>query len=349
MDTPDFIAELEKAITNAGADEVWKRTIGDKVLWLSPVQSTGQEKTNEMLANPELGVNVVFESKKITLSHAIVGIGELDLRQYRGGAAVFPILNKEGKPVKVRLEEYIFYKMKGWGGQYVDDVFAVYADLLETHQKNNLKEIRFENAKDPRLELLELETRVAELRSQLGMPPLVEQGSPAARAAKGGGSDDGSGQGSDTGADGELEPAPPKPKAAAKSPVPDDPDFNPFSTVRNDGVPQHVQEAEARRDGRRPPAPQPQSVQRPYVPPTAPALEPLPRTPTPEDELFSGPAAGSLGPAEDPVLMRPRAIPLPPVDAGDVIEAPAERVQAPPPRIDSVQQNVNPRFARPAR
>lgn len=336
MEHLDFLDALEKAITHAGSDEIWKRKVGDKVLWFSPITSTGQEKVNEALASDEFGVNVVFESKKVTLSHAIVGIGDLDLSQWREGQAVFPSTNREGKKVKVRLEEYMYSKMSGWGGQYVDDVFSVYADLLESHQKSNLKEIRFENAKDPKLELLELETRVKELREQLGMPPLVEQGSPAAKASPAPEAED----------DGKEEDFP------AESPVGDDPDFDPFKSVRNDGPPKHVQEAEAARSPRRaiPQAPPPTSVQRPYAPADArpavpPSLEPLPRTPTPEDELFSQQAQG-----DDPLPPPgPRSIPLPPVRPDDVLEIPAERNLAPPPRIDNVQQNVNPRFARPTR
>lgn len=341
MELPDFIEELEQAITHAGSDQVWKRQVGDKMLWFSPMTFVGQEKTNESLTNAELGVNVVFESKRVTLCHAIVGIGELDFRPWREGAAVFPSVNKEGKKVKVRLEEYLYEKMKAWGGQYIDDVFRVYADLLESHQKDNLKEIRFENAKDPRLELMELEARAAELRNQIGMPPMVEQGSPAAR----GSSED----------ETAVEECPEAPQEAAaqgsgkeKPPVPDDPDFDPFHPVRNDGLPKHVREAEAARNGGRR-APAPSSVQRPYVPaegppraqgvPTAPDPAQAQPALVPEDELF-------VAPRGQPA---PPAVPIPPANPDEVLEIPAERKQVPPPRIDPVAQNINPRFARPAR
>ena len=64
--------------------------------------------------------------------------------------------------------------MSGWSSQFIDDCFSVLADLLETDQKTNLKEIKFENAKDPREELKELESRVRDLRESLSMPSLVE-------------------------------------------------------------------------------------------------------------------------------------------------------------------------------
>lgn len=346
MELPDFIEELESAIAQAGSDQLWKRRVGGRLIWFAPMTFTGQAKTNESLANPALGPNVVFESKRVTLSHAIVGIDDIDLRPWRDGPAVFPSVNKDGKKVKVPLEKYMYEKMRSWGGQYIDDVFSVYADLIETHQRENLKEIRFENAKDPRLELLELEARVAELRKQLSMPPLVEAGSPAAKASV---SDEAS-EASEVQEGQEAEDAAPEGEAPRDPPAPEEIDFNPFKPVRNDGIPEYVQQAEARRHGRRapdpPPPPQLQSVQRPYVPSRVPPnLEPLPRVPTDEDELFA-----SRGASVDLVPPPgPRNIPLPPVDPSEVIEKPAERKEVEPPVIDPVQQNVNPRFARPVR
>lgn len=329
MDLPDFIEELEKAVTNAGSDQVWKKTIGGVELWFSPMTFVGQEKTNETLGRDDLGVNVVYESKRCTLSNSIVGIGKLDFRPWRAGQAVFPVINKEGKQVKVSLEKYLFEKMSTWGGQYVDDVFSVYADLIESHQKENLKEIRFENAKDPKLELLELEARAAELRKQLNMPPLVEEGSPAARGPE---------EPSE-----EME-AQETPVRGPGGPIEGDPDFDPFKPVRSDGMPQHVVEAESARPGARRAA---ASVQRPFVPEVAPRVEPVPSAPeppppplTPEEELFQ---AQQVAPR--PALV----IPVPPVNPDEVLEIPAEKKMVPPPRIDVVPQNTNPRFARPMR
>lgn len=330
MDLPDFIEELEKAVTNAGSDQVWKRTVGDVVLWFSPMTFVGQEKTNETLGRDDLGVNVVYESKRVTLSNSIVGIGNLDFRSWRAGQAVFPIINKEGKNVKVPLEKYLYEKMATWGGQYVDDVFSVYADLIESHQKENLKEIRFENAKDPKLELLELEARAAELRKQLNMPPLVEVGSPAAEKA-----DDLKGQ--------EAQETPiPGPGGA----VEEDPDFDPFKSVRSDGRPKYVVEAEAARSGGRRHVPVPSSVQRPFVP-EGPKMEPVPppvavqpQATSPEDELFQSQQAA--------VQKSPSTL-TNPVNPNEVLETPAERNVAPPLRIDAVPQITNPRFSRPMR
>jgi len=46
---------------------------------------------------------------------------------------------------------------------------------METHGKNNVREVKFENAKNPADELGDLMVRVTELRIQLGLPELVEK------------------------------------------------------------------------------------------------------------------------------------------------------------------------------
>lgn len=171
----DFLAELERNISNIGSSKCWKREVGDVVLWYSPITLHGQEKVNELLSNAEgLGMNIINETKRITLSFSIVGINDIDLREFRDNVPRFPV-NKDGKNTKVTLDRYIYQKMISWSSQFVDDAFSVLADLVETDQKSNLKNIKFENAKDPRTELKELEARVGELRSTLDMPRLVEE------------------------------------------------------------------------------------------------------------------------------------------------------------------------------
>ncbi len=174
MPDDDFIAELDKTLSNVGTDVHWVRKIGNLELWISPLSILGQERVTKAISDAQLGTNIVGESKRLTLCNAIVGINGSDLREYRNGAAVFPIKNREGKPTKVRLEDFLFYKSQNWSAQYIDDVFAVYADLMETFEKQNLKDIKFENVKDPAVELRDLETKVGSLRAQLGLPPLVE-------------------------------------------------------------------------------------------------------------------------------------------------------------------------------
>ena len=322
MDSPpDFIEELERAMTGTGSDKVWKRTVGGVEIWFSPITVPAQEKVQLTLQRTDLGPNLVLESKRTTLAHAIVGINGVDLTPYRAGAAVFPITNKEGKRIKVRLEEYIHWKMATWGGQFVDDVFSVFSDLIDTHQTENLKEVKFENAKDPRVELLELEARAAELRDQLGMPSMVEAGSSAAGAPV------------DRVESIEPNRAPDdETEALAKDSV--DPDFDPFKPVRRDPVPQHVADAEANMEAIR------RSRSHGRTVPTAPAPAPAQRDPVPEDEIF---------PDVPTALAEPPSVIMAPVSPGEVLDRQADRVHVPPPPIDRLPVNANPRFARPRR
>ena len=140
---PDFISDLDTTLSNVGTDVHWKRKVGSLELWISPLSITGQEKVTAAVNKAELGTNIVGESKRVTLSNSIVGVNEKDLRSYRGGAPAFPSRTKEGKLVNVRLEEYLYSKMANWSAQYIDDVFAVYADLMETFSKENKFEMRY--------------------------------------------------------------------------------------------------------------------------------------------------------------------------------------------------------------
>lgn len=173
----DFLADLERNITNLGSTKHWKRQFGDTTIWLSPITLFGQERVNETInsANENAGLNLINETKRVTLSHSIVGINDIDLREYRDSVPRFPSSSKDGKIVKVTLDKYVYNKMITWGAQLVDDIFSVFADLIESEQKENLKNIKFENAKDPLEELEELEAKVAVMRESLGKPPLVEK------------------------------------------------------------------------------------------------------------------------------------------------------------------------------
>ena len=172
----DFLAELEQNFSNVGSTKLWKKQIGDTLLWLAPITLYGQEKVTELLGNADsMGMNIINETKRITLSFTIVGINEVDLREYRDNVPRFPITGKDGKPAKVTLDRYIFHKMQMWSAQFMDDAFSILADLVETEQKENLKNIKFENAKDPAIELIELENRVNDIRASLNKPSLVEK------------------------------------------------------------------------------------------------------------------------------------------------------------------------------
>lgn len=170
----DFLESLENEITKIQSDTVWKREIRDLVVWLSPVSYNSQLIINSVYDNSELGSSVVFESKRTTLSHSIVGLGQIDLRPYKNSYD-FKKVNKEGRTVKCSLQDYMYSKIENWPCQFVDDVFEVYADLMESYQRDNLKNIKFENRKTPQELLREFEENAAEIRESLGLPRMVEQ------------------------------------------------------------------------------------------------------------------------------------------------------------------------------
>ncbi len=172
----DFFDRLENSVMNVGAEEVWKRQIGGRLIWFSPVIFSGQAKISEAMMNNESASNYLNETKRVTLSQAIVGIDTINLSSFRQSGPVFgPIRMPNGKDQRIDLPAYIYLRMMSWGSQFIDDCFEVYADLLEAHRKENLKEIVFEMSKSPQEELADLMVRVTELRVNLGLTPLVPE------------------------------------------------------------------------------------------------------------------------------------------------------------------------------
>jgi len=169
----DFLADLETTLASISEDRMWKRTIGGVEIWFAPTPYDGTLKVNEVYENATLGGNVVLESKRTTLSFSIVGLNDVDLRPHRG-QFIFPKKNPDGKTTKTSLSDYLYRKISTWPAQYVDDVFEVFGDLMESYRRDNLIEVEFENKKTPREELSELEARAAEIREALGMPAMVE-------------------------------------------------------------------------------------------------------------------------------------------------------------------------------
>ncbi len=169
-----FLQELDMSMSNIGTDVCWQRTIDGRIIWFAPLTLTSQMKLNETITNEELGSNIFSETKKFTLAHSIVGVDKMDLRKFRNGALVFPITNREGQVVKVSLQTYMYEKVSSWGAEWVDIAIDVFGDLMTSYRKESVKDVKFENAKDPMTELAELEARVAEIRSSMKMPPLVE-------------------------------------------------------------------------------------------------------------------------------------------------------------------------------
>lgn len=164
----DFLKELDDKFSNVGREQLWKKKIGEHIIWFSPPSQDDQMKINEIMSSDDLGVHLLSEVKKQTLALSIVGIDDLDLTKTRVIGPV-PHPKKPGESVNLPLDKFIYVKISQWGAQFVDDAFRVFADLMETHEKENLKNIKFENLKDPAVELAEAEARVDELRSQLGI------------------------------------------------------------------------------------------------------------------------------------------------------------------------------------
>lgn len=166
----DIFDELDAKLSNLGCETIWKRKIGNYLIWISPPNQEAQMMINETMANTDFGVHAISEIKRTSLSFAIVGIDGVDLSKYDQ----FGPFKKGDKQYYLTRQKYLHEKIKKWGAQYIDDVFKVFSDLMETHEKDNLKDIHFENLKEPREELDELEVRAAEIRSRMGLPPLKE-------------------------------------------------------------------------------------------------------------------------------------------------------------------------------
>jgi hypothetical protein len=318
----DFISELDKAISTVGTDKVWERTVGGVRFRLSPISYEASGKVNEAIQAMESGTNSLMEAKRITLSHAITGVNDYDLMPFRDSGPMFPVKGRDGKQVKVSLDKYLYEKCFKWGEQLINDLFSVYSDLMETHQKENLKDVRFENAKNPVEELGELMARVVELRAQLGLPELVEQ------------EDDGPVRVKKVrppvDEDAQEDEEPPGPPVVATRRAKEvaealEGEFDPFKTVTTSPAP-----AEARR------------VTRAVVPEAPPPPAPPP-PPSPEELDMPHP--------NQPVASSPQAPHRPGFATPDVIEDKAEaRPPAPPLVVDRAPAgNVNPRFARPVR
>lgn len=174
----DFLAKLDEQVSNVGRNECWKREVGGRTVWYSPISYTAQLKVTETITTEGVsGAFLIAESKRVSLSYAIVGLDDIDLRPYRDAGEVFTIPDprKPGSTVKVDLAKYIHSKMAAWGNDWMDTAFDVFADLMESFNKGNKSKIRFENIKDPYEELVEIEMRSAELRKELKMPVLVEK------------------------------------------------------------------------------------------------------------------------------------------------------------------------------
>lgn len=343
----EFLNQLDNHISNIGIDKVWKRKIGDHIIWFSPLTTNAQAKVNESLADENLGVNTILETKRVTLSNAIVGVDDFDLTEYREAGPVFSIPGKKkDERVKVALDKYIYTKIQHWGNDWFDLAFQVFADLMETFGEENKREIKFENIKDPRDELVELEMRVAQLRRELDMPQLVEGP--------------------------EVEPTEEQVEEAVREAqetadelgVPLE-DFNPFrgSPDTKESQEEHIPRPSAPSKPA-PPAVEPQPIHR-QIQEAPPNPQATISVPTPDPTKVSPiqqamVSRASRAQAQTAISRRvidakessvDRPInPTPSVNTSEVVDTPAEKLEGPV-RIDkkTKHQSTNPRFKKPNR
>lgn len=172
MDDHSF-EELDKIVSNIGREKRWTKKIGGRSIVFSPINTVIQTKMDQILGSKEAGPDFLTQTKIIALSGAIVAIDNANFEKYIDAGPVFGI-TISGKKTFVDLPTYLRNKMANWSSQWIDDAFSVYADCMETYQKENLNDIEFENKKDPIEEHAELMVRITQLRKQLGLPDLVE-------------------------------------------------------------------------------------------------------------------------------------------------------------------------------
>ena len=165
--------QLDILLQKVGADTLWKKTLGGRTIWLRPISYMAQEKVTEALTSGT-GISGLSDSKRITLSNAIVGIDDYDLLVYADKGPVFPVKAPNGNVVLSSLDRYLYAKLGEWGAQFLDDLFSLYADLMDVYQRDNLQSIKFEESDSLVEQLREAEGRVKELRERIGQPETPE-------------------------------------------------------------------------------------------------------------------------------------------------------------------------------
>lgn len=339
----DILKQIEESLSCVGSDETWTREVFGRDVIFAPISFTGQAKVQEALASSEQNVNFVNDTKRVTMSHAIVGIDNLNLIEFRDAGSIFGPIKVKGQDMKVGLAAYIHHKMASWGQEFIDTAFAIYADEVETRNKKNLEGVVFQNVKSPEEELADLMVRVTELRYLLKMPPLVEAGpedevddTPKGRE------------------DPEEEPAD---EDDGKEEV--DNDFDPFKSVR---VPPTPRPAPIPRPASMPEAdhevpsiPTSGMVPQQEVPSHLPTRLQAQKSRAPINLPSTPPAtlqrATQIAELEGDLPFSPNSSPSSPFVTShhdEVIEAPASRERVAPPIIDKLQKpSLNPRFQAP--
>lgn len=340
----DVIADLDRQLSNVNSEKYWPRKIGDLDIWFSTVSFEHSNLAKKSLQQEEFGLE---ETKRVTLSAAIVGVNGLDLRQARIQDKPIKIKGPDGKYQFLSLQEFIYRRIAKWDAEFVELAYEVFADIMASHNRDMAKDLVFENARTPLEELEELEEKVANARQKLGLPPLVEAQRIADQAPEAAPAEAAPAEG-DLEVEPEEEPVRAPPPADVDFEGPED-DFDPFKAVK---APQRGPSAEPAQA--RPPRadvsvleeddlPLPPRRSAPAVPvPDPPSAEP--KTPSAielalEQRRNSSPLAKGVG-----------AHVAQPSVPSEVIEKPAVRSQVLPPSLDpkAASQSPNPRFRRAA-
>lgn len=321
----DILSELDRQLENISLEKYWVRTVGGVELWLSSIDYTQSNKVKKVMET-EFGLE---EAKRVTISASIIGINGTDLRPLRTAGKTLKVAGKDGKKEFVDLSEYIYRRVASWDVEFVEVVFDVYADLMESHKKDLSKDIVFENAKTPEAELEALEERAAALRERLGKPPLIEAVRLDAETSEEEAVSEEQHEGSD-----EEETLPDAQPSAGPEDVTfqgAEEDFDPFEAVKN--MSQRVQ---ARPD------PVPSAiVPAPSAPPPVPVPVPGSRPSAIEEAMARRKGVSS---AAAPPIIRPHA--AQPSVPSEVLEKGAARVTVDPPGLNPNpgSQSKNPRF-----
>lgn len=314
----DILAELDRHLTDVNLDKYWVKKVGDFELWLTVIDYVHSNKVKKAIEG-EFGLE---EAKRVTLSAAIVGVNGTDLRPLRRLGKTIKVRGKGKNDELVDLPEYVYRKIASWDVEFVDVVFDVYSDIMESHKKDLVKDLVFENAKTDEEELESLEERASSLRMRLGKPPLVEavrlEDAPA---------DDGPITPVGEGDEEEAPVEPRKPPSAPSSGESADPeDFDPFTAV---------------------PVPTPVSAPSPLVVPVPHETPAIPTTPSAIDRALAARRGSSPLRPEMAQVQEVARVGQPSVPE-EVIEKSSARVVVDRPQVDVPvgQQNRNPRFRR---
>lgn len=173
MENLDFLESIDKAFTSIGMEKRWVRVIAGRKFIFGPISYTGSHRWKDTILQSIESANTVLDSRRIMLSEAIMGVDDIDFSGIDPSEKKFQV-RVDGKVRAMNIREYLAHKMLDWDSQLIEDMFNVYADITQSMSSDNLKEVVFENVRDPRAMLVDLTSQVNELRAELNLEPLID-------------------------------------------------------------------------------------------------------------------------------------------------------------------------------